>query len=64
MPGNSLSGNFVAAYANKDWVEIERLTHKMKYTYQYLERYLKAWHFQLAKKLYQQLLSSRCREMF
>ncbi|MDP3561663.1 MAG: ATP-binding protein [Legionellaceae bacterium] len=58
-----------AAYVKKDWVEIERLAHKMKggaaytglikmkYACQYLERYLKAGHSQLAEKLYQQLLS-------
>ncbi|MDP3704386.1 MAG: ATP-binding protein [Legionellaceae bacterium] len=57
-----------AAYAKKDWVEIERLAHKMKggaactglikmkYACQYLERYLKAGHSQLTEKLYQQLL--------
>ncbi|MDP3705952.1 MAG: Hpt domain-containing protein [Legionellaceae bacterium] len=58
-----------AAYAKKDWVEIERLAHKMKggaactglinmkYACQYLERYLKAGHSKLAEKLYLQLLS-------
>ncbi|MDP3561961.1 MAG: ATP-binding protein [Legionellaceae bacterium] len=56
------------AYTEKNWVEIERLTHKMKggaacsglvkmkYACQYLERYLKAGHSQLAEELYKQLL--------
>ncbi|MDP3705329.1 MAG: ATP-binding protein [Legionellaceae bacterium] len=57
------------AHTQKDWVEIERLSHRvkggaactglvrMKYACQYLERYLKAGHSQLDEKLYNQLIS-------
>lgn len=59
---------FQKAYAEKNWAEIEKLSHKMKggavycgtirmkFACQYLERYLKAGHRQLLDKLYDQLL--------